>query len=371
MSKKFIELTEIEKLKMMFEYIEKIGCANSVEQSLAYIEDFGRDIIGMEKCIIWSIDYEKNIIYTQMKRRLEIVELDIANSLLGKCVKLKVGLATGNPDKENKFTKSIDKMIKVETKELIAEPIINRKGEVIGIIEGINKIVSDDGFTKEDIVLLKVISAYCANNLETLLLSEELKQTQKEIIILLTELCEKRSLETGSHVKRVSEFARLVGMQIGLNEEKLEILTQASALHDIGKLSTPDMILQKRGSLTEDEFEIMKRHSEEGYKMLMRSNKQLLKEGAKIAYQHHEKYNGKGYPKGLKKDEIDINAKIVALCDVFDALTSKRVYKAIWPIEEAISLIEREKGEHFDPVVVDAFMEVLPKIKETMEKYRD
>ncbi|MFZ5642842.1 MAG: DUF3369 domain-containing protein [Bacillota bacterium] len=187
-------------------------------------------------------------------------------------------------------------------------------------------------------------------------LNEEVEATQKEIIFTLGEIAEARSLETGYHVKRVAELSRLLALRYGLSSEEAELLRLAAPTHDLGKLAIPDYILNKPGSLTKNEFEIMKTHSEIGYEMLRKSKRPILQAGAVIALQHHERYDGTGYPKGLKGEEIHIYGRIVGLTDVFDALGNDRVYKKAWPLGEIVDYIQRQRGKQFDPQLVDIFL---------------
>ncbi len=158
---------------------------------------------------------------------------------------------------------------------------------------------------------------------------------------------------------------------MGLPKADVQILKQSSGLHDIGKLATRDKILLKPDKLTEEEFNEMKKHSEVGYNMLKDYKNRILQTGALISYQHHEKFNGAGYPRGLKGEEIHIFARITAIADVFDAITSVRCYKDAWPMEKSLELIKSESGRHFDPKVVDAFFKVQDEIIEIFEGNRD
>ena len=192
-------------------------------------------------------------------------------------------------------------------------------------------------------------------------LTQEIEETQKEVVFTMGAIGETRSKETGLHVKRVAEYSYLLGKLYGLNEEDAQLIKQASPMHDIGKVAIPDSILNKPGKLTEDEFEIMKTHSELGYNMLKASTRPILKTASIIAYSHHEKWNGSGYPNGLKGEEIDISARITAVADVFDALGHNRVYKKAWPLENILELYKNESGKHFDPKLIDIFFENLDK----------
>ena len=187
-------------------------------------------------------------------------------------------------------------------------------------------------------------------------LNKELEDTQKEIVYTFGMISEGRSKETGAHIKRVAEYSKLLALYYGLSSDEVELIKQASPMHDIGKIAIPDSILNKPGKLTKEEFEIMKKHAEYGYEMINKSNRPLLKAAAIIAYEHHEKFDGTGYPRGLKGYDIHIYGRIVALADVFDALGSKRCYKDAWSDDKIKELIEAEREKHFDPKLADIIL---------------
>lgn len=218
------------------------------------------------------------------------------------------------------------------------------------------------------------IEIFCNNvsiAFDNIYLNKEVENTQKEIIFTLGEIAEARSKETGNHVKRVAEYSKLIGLKYGLPEEEAELLRLASPMHDIGKLAVPDEILNKPGKLTFDEFEVIKNHASVGYEMLKNSNKEIMKTAAIISYEHHEKYNGKGYPQGLSGQDIHIYGRITAVADVFDALCSERVYKKAWPIEDVIELFKQERGQHFDPALVDILLEHFKDFIQIRDSYVD
>jgi PAS domain S-box-containing protein len=190
-------------------------------------------------------------------------------------------------------------------------------------------------------------------------LNNEIINTQREIVTTMGSIGETRSLETGMHVKRVAEYSYILAKLIGLSEEESTLLKEASPMHDIGKVGIPDHILNKPGKLTPEEFEIMKTHSELGYEMLKHSEREILKASAVVAYTHHERWDGAGYPKGLRADEIPIYGRITAVADVFDALGHDRIYKAAWPLEKILELFKEERGRQFDPNMIDLFFEHL------------
>ncbi len=202
-------------------------------------------------------------------------------------------------------------------------------------------------------------------------LRKELEETQKEILYKLGEICETRSQETGNHVKRVAEYSKLLAIKIGLSKDEISILFKASPIHDIGKVGIPDSILNKPGKLTEQEWDVMRTHSEIGFNILKDSKRPVLKAAAIISYTHHEKWNGKGYPQGLAGEDIHVFGRITALADVFDALGSKRCYKDAWPLEKILELFENQRGKHFDPQLVDIFMKNLDEFIEIRDMYKD
>jgi len=186
----------------------------------------------------------------------------------------------------------------------------------------------------------------------------ELEENQKEMIELITELVESVSDETGKHVRRVAEYSRLLATHHpALGPEDVEIIYHASPMHDIGKIAVPYEILHKEGPLTPEEYEIMKTHTTKAHEYLKNSKRKFLKAADIIAYQHHEHWDGSGYPRGLKGEEIHLYGRIVALSDVFDALTHKRTYKKGWSLQEAADYILEQRGKQFDPLLVDIFQE--------------
>ena len=179
--------------------------------------------------------------------------------------------------------------------------------------------------------------------------------SQQEIIFTLCSLTEKRSQEKAAHVRRVAEVSYLLALLYGFNDEEASFIKMAAPMHDIGNLAISDTILSKPEELTMEEFEMVEKHTQYGHDMLKGSNDPILKIAAIVAMQHHEKYNGSGYPEGLKADKIHIFARIVALADVFDTLSDDRVYGKAWSDEDIERYIDKERGNHFDPTLVDLF----------------
>jgi len=202
-------------------------------------------------------------------------------------------------------------------------------------------------------------------------LNREIEDTQEELIYALGEIAESRSVETGHHVRRVGETSRILATKCGLPIEQAFLLQLAASMHDLGKIAINDSILNKPGPLSVEEFEIMKTHCDLGSEILGGSKRPLLQMAAIIAKEHHENYDGTGYPQGLKGEEINMYSRIVALADVFDALGMKRVYKEPWPREKILECIRAERGKKFDPRLVDLFFQNVDEIDQIRKQFPD
>ena len=204
-------------------------------------------------------------------------------------------------------------------------------------------------------------------NYEHKRLMTELEENQREMIVILTELMEFTSDETGKHIRRVADICALLAKyHPSLTDEDANILYHASPMHDIGKMTVPHPILHKKGRYTEEEFNAMKSHTTNAFNMLQRSNRKLMKAAAIIAHEHHEKWDGTGYPRMLKGDAIHIYGRIVALADVFDALTHSRCYKNAWDVQDAIDYLVEHKGTQFDPQLIDIMIEHIDEFTSTI-----
>ncbi|MDD3342051.1 MAG: HD domain-containing protein [Sulfurospirillaceae bacterium] len=202
-------------------------------------------------------------------------------------------------------------------------------------------------------------------------LNKEIEDTQREVLFTMGSIGEMRSKETGNHVKRVAEYSKMLALYYGLDEQEAYMLKLASPMHDIGKIGIPDSVLNKPGRFTDEEREIMNTHSMLGYDMLKHSQRPLLKMAAIVAKEHHERYDGNGYPDKKRGEEIHIYGRITALADVFDALGSARIYKPAWEDAKIFALFKEERGRQFDPKLVDLFFEHLNVFLEVRESLRD
>lgn len=199
----------------------------------------------------------------------------------------------------------------------------------------------------------------------------ELETTRLQIIHRLGRAAEFKDNETGYHVLRMSHYARLIGEAIGMSPDEADLLFHAAPMHDLGKIGIPDHILLKPGKLDEAEWNIMRQHPVMGAEILGQHPSALLQAARTVALTHHEKWDGSGYPDGLRGEEIPLFGRIVAIADVFDALTSSRPYKTAWSVEAAMAMIEEGSARHFDPALIPAFKSVLPAVLEIKSRYAE
>lgn len=226
-------------------------------------------------------------------------------------------------------------------------------------------------FLDIDINFLKIFSTNISAVYDTIVLNKEIIDTQKEVVLTLGEVVETRSKETAYHVKRVAEISRLMAAKIGLNEDDCELIRMASPMHDVGKIGIPDAILNKPAKLTSEEYEIIKNHTIIGHDILKSSGRKILQAAAVIALQHHEWWNGEGYPHKIKGDEIHIFSRITSIVDVFDALSHKRVYKDAWSGDTVLDFIKKGSGTQFDPELVKVFFDSIADIMKIVDEYKD
>jgi response regulator RpfG family c-di-GMP phosphodiesterase len=237
-------------------------------------------------------------------------------------------------------------------------PEDSKESKVIAVLNITGKR-NNRSFTESDLKILSIVANHAGAALENVRLFRDIEDAQREIIFTLGEIVETRSRETGHHVKRVAELSKLMAFKSGLNPAEAEVLRLASPLHDVGKVGIPDAILNKPGKLTKEEYEIIKTHSQIGHDMLKNAKGHILQAATIIAQQHHERWDGKGYPEGRKAEEIHIYGRITGIADVFDALGADRVYKKAWSLDKIIEHFKAERGYQFDPHLVTVLLDNL------------
>jgi response regulator RpfG family c-di-GMP phosphodiesterase len=233
------------------------------------------------------------------------------------------------------------------------------------VLKGVEEI------SEIDVQLLDVFCSGVAIAFDNILLNQEITDTQAELILRLGDVVESRSNEAGNHVRRMAQVCHLLAAESGMSEDETAVLMHAAPMHDIGKIATPDAVLLKPGRLTPEEWDIMKQHPTVGLQILDGSQRPILKAAAVIAHQHHEKWDGSGYPQGLKGEQIHPYARIVAVADVFDALTHERCYKKAWPVEQVRDYLREVAGHHLDPHYVNLLIRNIDKATEINRLWPD
>ena len=199
----------------------------------------------------------------------------------------------------------------------------------------------------------------------------QIREREKELIFRISRAAEFRDPETGAHIQRMAHYSQIIALGLDLSLQQQKLILEAAPMHDVGKIGIPDYILLKPGKLTPEEFEVMKGHSKIGYELLKDSRSEIMRAGAEVAISHHEKFDGTGYPHGLKGNQIPLFGRIVAVADVFDALTSERPYKRAWPLGDACQFLEDGRGKHFDPLCVEAFLAGWEHVLDVRQRFRD
>jgi HD-GYP domain-containing protein (c-di-GMP phosphodiesterase class II) len=358
-------------VRTIFSYIARIAEERDIDRQLILLADMGRDLIGADRCTVWLLNAKTNTLWSKVAHGMDRITIPTSQGIAGYVATHAEPLIINDPYSDGRFDKEVDKRTGYQTKSILALPIQDSDGKTVGVYQAINKMTGAGRFTRMDLEHLLLAATYASKTLETSMLLEEIEATQREVIFTMAEAGEGRSKETGNHVKRVAEYCRLFAVKHGLGTGETTLLKLAAPMHDIGKIAIPDAILLKPGKLTDEEWAIMKTHTTLGYGFLKYSERRLLKSASLIAFQHHERWDGAGYPCGLSGQAIHVYGRICALSDVFDALGSDRVYKKAWELERIVELFRTERGRQFDPDLVDVFLSHVDDFVQIRETYKD
>ena len=330
-----------------------------------------RQILSTDRCSIFLYDKEKNELWSQVAQGIEkrTLRFSIDKGIIGYVARTLKTINVKDTANSEYFNPAEDLKTGYHTKSILAMPLINKSGEkeeLVGVFEVLNK--NEGVFNAEDEGILAMLCSIAASAIANAQLSEAIRKSHLETILRLAMAAEARDQEDlKGHLRRMSRYSAFIAEGMRLAPDFVEAIQYASPLHDIGKIAIPDRVLRKPARLTDEETQEMHEHTVLGAKILENAESAILKIAYNVAYAHHERYDGKGYPRQLKGNDIPLEARIVALADVFDALTSKRVYKPGWSLDETIAYIELESGKHFDPKVVQGFFNSLPAIKTALE----
>ncbi len=377
------ENARLKEITELFKISENISSMRDEEQLFRFILNAALEHTQAKRGSILEViedgKYLKVVVSTGLPSELngKIIPVD-TNTVSGFVVKniepLLIEDISQNPDIQNS-------LIGLKNTSFISVPLQRKKSEFIeshpltiseqDVIAVLNVTDKSDGeiFSETDLKVLKIIANHGASAIENARLIREIETAQREIVFTLGEIVETRSRETGSHVKRVAEYSKLLALKLGLSIKEAEILRLASPLHDVGKVGIPDAILNKPGPLTPSEFDVIKTHTTIGYDMLSKTKGVVLQSAAIIALEHHERYDGNGYPNGKKGKDIHIFGRIVGIADVFDALGVERVYKRAWTLNEIKEYFAEQRGKQFDPDLVDTFFSNIEEILQIRERF--
>ncbi len=312
-----------------------------------------------------------------MRRMYEAFEMPISReSIAGYSALTKevLNLADVNkilPEAPYRFNYSWDRKAGYTSRSMMVVPMLNRKEETVGVLQLINAVQGGRvvRFRKGHSKLASCLASQAAVAIENAQLTADLKQAHLDTIFRLGAAAEYRDKETSDHLKRMSRYSAVIARGLGWPEEAVETLLWSSLMHDVGKLGIPDRILQKPGALEPGERKTMEGHTTIGANILGGSKAPVMKQSRVVALTHHEKFDGTGYPRGLAGEKIPIEGRMTLLADVFDALSSKRVYKKALPEDEVLLALEEGRGSFFDPLLVDVFLSHLGEIRDIQSRY--
>jgi len=358
-------------LELIFNYITKLASLRNYDDVIFILADMGRDLTSADRCSVWVVGDDGKTIWTKVAHGINSIEMPIGSGIVGSCVLSGQKVLLDDAYDDNRFNAYIDKETGYRTKSMMVIPMFDSEDQIIGALQVVNSKNIEGVFDNRDLERLTLASTYAAETLAAAKLAKEIEDTQREVVFTMGAIGESRSKETGNHVKRVAEYSRILALEYGLDENEAELLKQASPMHDIGKIAIPDSILNKPGRFDAEERKIMDTHAELGYSMVKNSDRPLLKAASIVAHEHHEKWDGTGYPRGLHGENIHIYGRITAIADVFDALGSDRVYKKAWKDEKIFQLFRDESAKHFDPKLVELFFDNIDKLLSVREKFKD
>ena len=358
-------------LELVFTYLAEVSSSQDYNDIIIILANMGKALTSADRCSVWVISDDRKKIWTKVAHGIDALELPVSSGIVGSSISSGERVIIDDVYADVRFNHEVDKKTGYRTKSMMVIPMYDYNDTIIGAFQVINHHGDNATFDARDMERLTLASTYAAETLVSAKLSVEIEETQKEVVFTMGAIGESRSKETGNHVKRVAEYSKLLALAYGLTEEESELLKQASPMHDIGKVAIPDSILNKPGPFDENERYIMDTHATLGYEMIKHSSRPLLKAAAVVAYEHHERWDGSGYPNSLNGDDIHIYGRITALADVFDALGSDRVYKKAWNDEKIFKLFKEERGKHFDPKLVDLFFQNIDKVLKVRDEFSD
>ncbi|MFB1009134.1 MAG: HD domain-containing protein [Sulfurospirillum sp.] len=356
-------------LAILLEFGKVINKTKSLDDVLESMANFARDILQADRCSIFIYDKNKDELWSKVAHEVHPIRITAKRGLAGYAALSKETQIVVDAYNDYRFNREVDKATGYLTHTILSVPLLDNQENTIGVFQALNK--KQGIFTNVDAELLLLISNYAASAIENAILYDKLRDTQTKIINKLASAAEFKDQETSKHTKRVGLYSALLAEKYGLSQEDIAKIELAAPMHDAGKIGIADKILLKPDKLSKNEFEMMKTHTQLGHDLLFDEENEYLKAAALIALEHHEKWDGTGYPHGKEGEEISIFGRIVAIADVFDALISVRPYKEPWSFEKAHTLLNENSGTHFDPALIALFNENIEKIRTIYQELKD
>jgi HD-GYP domain-containing protein (c-di-GMP phosphodiesterase class II) len=357
------------KLAIIADFGYQIAHEKRLDKLVELLAEQVRVILDADRCSVFIVDKNEQELWSKVAQDVDgrVLYFPISQGVVGYVARTGQTCNVIDAYNDPNFNSDADLRTGYKTKTILAMAMKNASGKVLGVFQVLNK--HNGVFTDEDEGLLSLLASIAAASVENADLYENIRKSEYETITRLAMVTQLRDThDLAGHLKRMSEYSKLIALEMGLSSEQAEVIRFASLLHDIGKVGVPDNILLLRRRLTPEEYEEMKMHTIYGAKVLEHPSNELLKIARDVAIGHHENFDGTGYPFSLKGNEIPIEARIVAVADVFDALMSRRVYKEGWELTNTLEYIKEQSGKKFDPVVVEALLKSLPKICEILER---
>jgi HD-GYP domain-containing protein (c-di-GMP phosphodiesterase class II) len=360
------------KLAIIANFSYQIVHEKKMDKLIDLLAEQVKVLLNADRCSVFIVDKNQQELWSIVAQEIHgrVLHFPITQGVIGFVAR--TGQTANIIDAYNDphFNADSDLRTGYKTKSILAMAIKNAAGKVLGVLQVLN---SNRGiFTLDDEAFLNVLASIAAAAVENAELHEKARKSEYETISRLAMVTQLRDThDLAGHLKRMSEYSSIISLEMGLSSERSEIIRFASLLHDVGKVGVPDNILLLKRRLTPEEYEEMKMHTLYGAKVLEHPNNELLKVARDVAIAHHENFDGSGYPFGLKGETIPLEARIVSVADVFDALMSRRVYKEGWELSSTLEYIKEQSGKKFDPQVVEALLKCLPKICIILEREKD
>jgi HD-GYP domain-containing protein (c-di-GMP phosphodiesterase class II) len=355
------------RLMLLLEFGKRSTAETNLDRLLELLIQEAKMLLGADRATVFLLDKKRRQLWSRAASGTDVIRVPMDKGISGHVVVTGKALNISDAYHDARFNPEVDRQTGYRTRSVLAVPMRNNRAEVIGVFQVLNQ--RRGSFIHRDEELLTVLAGQAAASTENAQLYEQLYRASRDTILRLAAAAEFRDKETHAHLERMSHYSAIIAEEMGFPKSWVENLRLASPLHDIGKIGVPDAVLRKPGKLNEEEWHEMKKHTLYGAEILKDSDNELIQMSQKIALSHHEWWNGQGYPHGLKGREIPIEARIATVADVFDALTSRRVYKPSFSLEETLDLLRKDSGVRYDPQVIEVFLKALPRVTKVMAEY--